>query len=649
MDITLKHLHIENFKGVRNLDIDFSWDTTNIYGDNATGKTTLVDAFLWVLFGKDSQGRSDFQIRPMDADGNTVDNVEITVIATMDIDGTEVIFQKNQNQNWVKKRGSEAPTFQGNVNTFFVDTFPVSQKEYTEKVASIIDADLFKLLTNPRTFASLKWQEQRNILLRFVSEVTDADVLALDPDKYDLIAADVQTAGAEKLKEKASMTLKKLREQQKQYPIRIDEAMNSITSEIDNGDALTERKAELEAELENFLADKAGELSATQAAASIRAQIMQAKSDMDAIAWKENEKAKSAYRQCKANYDRAVSDADQIANEILKLEESAKVIGKSIERTEQELKETRAKYDDIKAEKISEGEKTCPTCGRPFDEEQLADAVANFRARKRKRLEAIVETGGQLKEKLTELKDGLEKGEARRAKLKAEMAVKLDEAAALKAVFESTPAEADLSANEDYQNLVRTASELQARLSSMDNDENRKQAIKEQEQAIRANIRQVDEDLATLAANERAKARIEQLQSAQRECSQMVADQEQIVYLLEEFIKLKMTLLTDRINSHFKEVRFKLFEQLINGGVKETCVMQIASNGCFVDYLNANNAAQIQGGLDVINALSELYEVSAPIFIDNREGVVTIPAIDAQIINLYVNPLDKVLRIEKYE
>jgi predicted ATP-dependent endonuclease of OLD family len=58
-EIILKSLILKNFKGIKSLSVNFN-RITNISGDNATGKTTIFDAFTWLLFDKDSQDRSNF-------------------------------------------------------------------------------------------------------------------------------------------------------------------------------------------------------------------------------------------------------------------------------------------------------------------------------------------------------------------------------------------------------------------------------------------------------------------------------------------------------------------------------------------------------------------------------------------------------------
>ena len=206
--------------------------------------------------------------------------------------------------------------------------------------------------------------------------------------------------------------------------------------------------------------------------------------------------------------------------------------------------------------------------------------------------------------------------------------------------------QADFRGDPEYKKLSKRMVELQTQLASMDNGDERKQALSDRQRVAQAALDEVKAELATVDANKRIDTRIEALRAEQKECSQKVADQERVVYLLEEFVKAKMDLLSDRINSKFKHVRFRLFTEQINGGVKETCVMQINSNGSYVDYADANSAAQIQGGIDVISALSELYGVTTPLFIDNRESVTILPDIDAQVISLVVSPEDKQLKVE---
>lgn len=62
MRMTIERMVIQNFKGVRELSIDFG-DVTRISGMNGTGKTTIPDAFSWVLWNKGLSRQCPRQLR----------------------------------------------------------------------------------------------------------------------------------------------------------------------------------------------------------------------------------------------------------------------------------------------------------------------------------------------------------------------------------------------------------------------------------------------------------------------------------------------------------------------------------------------------------------------------------------------------------
>ncbi|SHF65211.1 ATP-binding protein, partial [Lactonifactor longoviformis] len=252
MIINIKSLHIENFKGCRVQNIIFG-NTTKIYGQNASGKTTIVDAFMWLLFDKNSAGDSKFQVRPLDEDGNQIDNIEIKVVAVLDVDGEEKKLQKVQKQKWVKPRGKQEKELAGNINEFEINDIPKKEKDYNAYITSLVDEKVFKLITSPAAFTALKWQEQRDILLKLVSEVTDADVLAANPEFQEL---DLAQFSAEELTAKAKKALSAYKKKQVELPARIDEISKQIvdvdTAELEvRANAIKEQIAELESQMDD--------------------------------------------------------------------------------------------------------------------------------------------------------------------------------------------------------------------------------------------------------------------------------------------------------------------------------------------------------------------------------------------------------------
>lgn len=639
--IKLKQLRIENFKGCREQTFGFS-NTTNIYGENGAGKTTLMDAFMWLLFDKDSSGASKFNIRPVNSDGKMVDNVEILVEAVLEVDGRALTLQKVQKQNWVKQRGSDTAKLQGNVNTYEVDTFPVSEKEFKERISSIISEELFKLLTDPKGFASLPWKKQREIVMRFISTLTDQDILNTDTEKYSPIADEIQQAPVEKCIEKAKKAMAKLKERQKELPARIDEASKSLAQIPDLAEMELQRNA-LKEQLDDVQRQRDDIGQAYKLVEDIRGQIMNTKFEMSGIAQNADAAVKREKREARNEYDDLTYEANR-------LYEKRKTVDKEIEKLKGELDTSELKrsklgeeYERVKSEDMSENAVICPTCGQNLPEERIVEIKADFASNKKRRINEIISAGNAAKQKSNALKEQIVAKESELEQVKAQWNEKAAAQGKAYEYMNNLPMEADLSMNQEYQALQNTLSSLEAQLSSMDTGEGVKQQLSIGEKGIREELDALNRKFAAVDANERVQERIEELQEEQRMVSQQVADQERKIYLLEEFSRAKIEMLSSAINNNFKLVCFKMFEMQINGGMKETCEMTVDG----VPYSSLNSAAKLQAGLDVINSLSELYGISVPIWIDNRESVSEIPGVNAQVINLYVSPTDKELRIEE--
>ena len=176
-DIRIVRMMLTNFKGIRSIEVNFNPEVTNISGDNATGKTSMMDAFLWCLFGKDSQNRSDFNIKTLDAEGKAFPKLEHEVVVVLSVDGIETVFRRCYKENWVKKRGTTKEVMDGHKVDYYVDDVPLGKGEYDSKVSAICPEQLFRQITNPAYFPSLKMQEQRRMLFEIVGgDITNNDV-----------------------------------------------------------------------------------------------------------------------------------------------------------------------------------------------------------------------------------------------------------------------------------------------------------------------------------------------------------------------------------------------------------------------------------------------------------------------------------------
>ena len=183
---------------------------------------------------------------------------------------------------------------------------------------------------------------------------------------------------------------------------------------------------------------------------------------------------------------------------------------------------------------------------------------------------------------------------------------------------------------------IKTLKEKLSSLSTGDKTE----LIKKKEELTKE-LDELNKTLSLQGQNEKLDERIKELEQQEKDFAKSYEEQQEIIYLCEKYIKTYVNLVSDKINAAFYNVKIKLFEQQINGGITETC--EVTLDG--VPYSDLNSAGKINAGLDVINAISEKLDIEVPIFIDNAESINELIKTEAQLVRLVVSK-DKELRID---
>lgn len=663
--ITLLSMDIQNFKGCTGRTIDFA-DKTKICGANATGKTTIFDAFTFLLFNRDSLGSSDFDIRPLDADGKMIDNIEISVKARISVDDEEFELKKVQKQKWVKKRGADSREFQGNVNEFEINGYPKSQKEFKEFISEIVDEDVFNLITNPAAFNSLPWKKQRETLMEFVGNFSDVEIAKTFGDKYAKLIPELKCAKTDDILKKYTKAKNSLNKDAVEIPARIDEVSKQLV--IADVGALEVEKAAKEAELSKVEADLSGGNGKTGEINSKREEIMNLKFHLSEIQNKANQKLFDDSAQIREEVDKKREVVENLLHELSVVRDNGRTVQSEYHAHENDVKRL---LNDWKAEKakkfpefvplepLSDSATVCPTCGQELPEDVKKKNIADYEARKQaheddynkrkadfeadheKKLADITKAGSEAAKLRDEAKKKVETLES----MVKTYEQKIEEAKRVygeeKSKFDKIPKVADISNDAEYKATNEKISALEkeiAELSSVVSDnaelEAKKSILKDEIAEIAGKILAAD--------NSKVKERIAELEAEQKEVGQKIANQEMMIDLVEDFIRTKMNMISEKINEMFKIVSFKLFSEQINGGLKETCECTV--NG--VPLSSLNNGHRIVAGLDIIHSLSNLYGVSCPIFVDNAESIndFNVPEMDAQMIYLTVTD-DKELKV----
>ena len=169
MEFKIKKLEVKNFKNIINLKINFE-DETFIEGANRSGKSSVFDAFIWLLFGKDSSGKQEFKIKPLDGDNKTKPKIEIEVFGIFMVNDKKLTIKRTLRENWIKPRGQLETVLKGN-NTFFEwNSNDISSSEFEKRRNNLMHEKIFKLVTSPLYFNSIDWKLRRKMLIDLISK-----------------------------------------------------------------------------------------------------------------------------------------------------------------------------------------------------------------------------------------------------------------------------------------------------------------------------------------------------------------------------------------------------------------------------------------------------------------------------------------------
>lgn len=640
----LTKLELLNFKGLKAFTINFNGDVI-IRGDNATGKTTVFDSVCWLLFGKDSLDRADFEIKTLDG-GEPIHKVnhEVTGTFTLDEGGT-VELKRVYREKYSSPRGGEV-TMTGHTTDYFVDGVPKKEKEYKEMVSSLVDESIFKLITNPLYFnETYSWQNRRKLLLEMCGDISDEDVIA----EYSELKALTDILSGHSVDDHRKVVAAKktaINKELDMIPVRIDEALRGKPTIDTPRDVLIQEISLATTTLETLEADKALLVNG-HAVVDTRAELRDVQRRLMA---RESELQMEYKKQSalKSNeYDMVVSELNNLSSKVESTKHRLDTSNRDIQRIESVIDELMHQRQQVNADAfVIDIDEACPTCGQKLPAEQIQaareKAETKFNLRKSKQLEELnqsIELKQQDIENIKKRDAGLEPVETLEALIKAKELVKqtiTDEIGRLTApVLDDDSIYADLKAEEFM---------LQMKLDESNTDHSEEIADIDKRIATTKEHRfNLETELNKYEEAKRIDTRVAELESQQAELAAEKSKLDEASYLMDEFVKAKVNMLEDVINSRFKLARFKMFNVMLNGNVEECC--ETTYKG--VPYRSMNNAARINIGLDIINALTSYFKVNAPVFIDNAEAVTDFISVNSQTIKLIVDESEPQLVVKE--
>lgn len=651
----IKQLKLRNFKGVRDFTLDAQGGNITILGDNATGKTTLFDAFSWLLFDKDSLNRKDFDIKTLDKTGKPLHGLEHEVGAELDLAGQTLSLRKVYKEVWTKKRGSAQAEFTGHTTDYFIDSVPVQKTEYNARINGICDEQTFRLLTDVNYFnEQLHWQQRRKLLLDVCGDVSDKDVIDSKPMLKDLPAI-IGKRSLDDMRKIIQSRRTEINKELDKIPVRMDEVQRGLP-EMKDVDAERVRE-DIKAEERNR-AQLLVNRTQIEVGGGVAEKIKQLRVAEAALIEIENREHQSRLAKMQPLRIREAELLRTKAQLEVKLQDLTQIIARHQEamvRLDELRTQLRAEWHRVNDEKfIASIDNTCPACGQTLPEEAVREArekaETEFNRCKSQRLEQVASKGKATKSEIEERKQDI-------SIITAETIIANEQLSAVIDELQELCGKMDIAANGEAANSARSSKELSSALAQV------KKLQYEIERLRHDNVeslRQVDTEVAVIDAklfqlrgvqarierHTQNLARMEELKVQQRQLAAELERLEKELYLTEEFVRTKVSMLEERINGRFKLARFKLFDVQINGAVAECCETTFGG----VPYGSGlNRGARTNVGLDIINTLSQHYGFAPPVWIDNAESVVELLSTRGQLIRLVVSGEDKKLRLEIQE
>lgn len=650
--VILKSLTLCNFKGAQALTTNFNVDVTTISGGNGLGKSRHFDAFIWCLFGKDAQDRKDYEVRTRNADGTLLHEVECSVTAIIEVDGEEITLKRESVEEWVKPRGQVDRVLKGTHNECWWNEAPVKVNEFNNRVASILDQSLFKMITNPMFFVGMDWRLQREQLFQLAGTITDAEIAQKHPD-FALLLDKLNGKSLADFKAEISAKKARLKKELDNIQPRIDQTQK-LKPESEDFDAIEKEISDVDteiADIDKILSDNAARIRAEfDAQKEVQRKIAQLEQQRQSLVIEAQGKAKNEAFEANSTRREVNSSIESKKRELSAMERALNVLKTSRERTESEIKTLESdivkKRDEwhVENQKQYSGDDTCHHCGQPLPESMREANLADFKATQKEKKERITKAGQEMSGRLEALKKDLAESdteilnqEKEIEKLKNEIKdlekrlSDMPEVSVAQIVPENVAGYDDLTKKIDKEKEA-----ISTETAAPDDSEykTKKKELTDRRDALKKRL--ANRETIAKCDNE-----MEKLRNDGKDLAQQIADLEKQEFVVQEFTRTKIDECESRINNLFHHITFRLFDKTFEGNIYETCIPLV--NG--VPFGAANTAGQVNAGLDIINTLCRFHGICAPIFIDNRESVNDLIPTQSQIINLVVNR-DKKLTIQ---
>lgn len=617
MQIKLLNLSINNFKGIKKFILDADGKSIIVQGKNGTGKTSLADAWYWLLTGSNSDGQSKYNIIELDDGSVPVDHQNAEVTAVIQADGKKIELKKVYRQVWRKKRGQADAEFGGHTTKHSWDSVAVSAKEYQSRLDELCPAAVIRSLTDVHHFCDrMKADDRRQELISIAGEINMQSICAQYSELNELpeLIGDYSLIDFEKM---LKSQRKEAQESLKYLPVEINSKREELP-DLDDMDE-TEIRSNI-AKLDEQISGIKNELVAL--ANGLRStELRKEKMDLEAGLIDLENKARQKAIVLKHESSDLYRHASDNEYEIDRLKKDAILIQKKMEENREQDAQLVAAWKGLKL-----GGKTCLTCGQQLPHAEIE-----------KHLDNIAKRGGKLAEEYEQLAVAVNNIDRDIKNLGALIKIQTKEAESIAQKSQGAqiiPGKAEIEGQ-----IASLAEVIEKEVESIGPEKERLEAALSE---LEIKVGREREKLLSITQAEKTQDRIRQKEKALKLAAAEFEECERKLFLLELYGRKRSEYIEETVSQKFEITSWKLFEEQINAGSREICEPVYGGVPYSTDL---NTGAKIQVGLDVIRTLSRHHGVTMPVFIDNAESVTSwMIDMDNQMIRLQAMP-----NVEKLE
>ena len=671
--IKIKSITLNNyrcFSGEREFHADFG-SKTRVSGKNGSGKSTVMNAVMEVLTGKNADGTQADNVRPI-VDGQEVEGVDVERTVVLDIDGKETEIKKITKQKRERVDGVMQYVPGSNMNSYTVDGISFNQKKLDEFITeNICPPETLLACCNPNAFLSLKsTTDMRAFLEKMAGFDLNEYIKSLGAE-----FAEVEEITRGHSLEAVAKTLNKQLTDQKKATTKAEtewkyEKAKAVDSGEDDVTRLTEQKVRYENQIAT-LDEQEKSLDDVMASYDQKSKdILDLKLEQSEIMRKANERLVQQRKGLDGEIFSLEQEKKTAENDLRMAEMDLRHANMGVERHTAEIKKAQEDWKKcsekefadnqlkaIQEEEFDKDSLICPTCGQKFPPEREIAIRTDFEKKKAERIRIaeaekvvfeehkdkeltwITESGNKAAADLKEAKNAKEEAERKIVELKRKITSLAMEIQQKNMELSKLPESVDLSDNTEYQKITAEIEQAETALHEMENGSEQRREIANKRNGFIRDCAKIDAEINNIQRKKQAHAEeVEKLYQAFRESSQKEADIQKRKDILKNFSIKKNERIASMINPVFNEFQFEFLEFTQDGNPVETC--KIMSNG--IEYRDMNHSKKILVQADLLRGFQDLSGLNLFVFIDDTESVndENLPDMDRQMILLKVTDGD---------